>query len=157
MRCPKCRSSNNKVLESRTNSDGSQIRRRRMCLNCNHRFTSYERIEERPIIVIKKDGRRQSFDISKVERGIRTSIEKLDIPEAKLTSVLNRIEENVQNCASSNNTITSREVGELTLKELYDLSPVAYVRFASVYRAFDNVGQFADEIRKIEEGTRRPT
>ena len=150
MRCPRCGNEKDKVLESRSNKDGSTIRRRRECLSCGHRFTSYERIEDKPIIVIKKDGSRQPFDINKVERGIRQCTEKLNLPQKELDSILRNIEDNVYKLAGSKNTITSREVGEETLRQLYPVSAVAYVRFAAVYRAFDDVNQFISEIEHLK-------
>ena len=151
MKCPRCQIDKDKVLESRSTKEGAQVRRRRLCLNCGHRFTSYERIEERPIIVIKKDGRHQPFDISKVERGIMTCTEKLDIDPKEIDSILRNIEDRVFELAGPKNTITSREVGEETLRQLYPVSPVAYVRFASVYRAFDDLDQFIKEIESIAQ------
>ena len=149
MRCPRCGIDNDKVLESRSNKDGSTIRRRRECLSCGHRFTSYEKIEDRPVIVIKKDGSHQPFDIGKVERGIRTCTEKLNIPQKDIDMILKNIEDNVYKAAGASNMITSREVGEETLRQLYPVSPVAYVRFASVYRAFDDLNQFINEIEQL--------
>ncbi len=151
MRCPRCSHNNDKVLESRSTRDGTQIRRRRQCLNCGFRFTSYERIEERPIIVIKKDGRHQPFDISKVERGIRTCTDKLDLDPKDLDNILRNIEDRVYEIAGVKNMITSKEVGEETLRQLYPISPVAYVRFAAVYRAFDDVDQFIKEIETLRK------
>ncbi len=151
MNCPRCNHDNDKVLESRSNKEGTTIRRRRQCLNCGYRFTSYEKIEERPIIVIKKDGHHQSFDISKVERGIRTCTDKLNIDQKTIERILSNIEDRVYEIAGARNTITSREVGEETLKQLYPVSPVAYVRFASVYRAFDDVDQFIKEIESLRK------
>ncbi len=155
MNCPRCQANNDKVLESRSSKDGTQIRRRRQCLNCGHRFTSYERIEERPIIVIKKDGRHQSFDISKVERGIRTCTDKLDISPEQIEKLLKAIEDRIYELAGVKNTITSKEVGEEILRQLYTFSPVAYVRFASVYRAFDDVEQFVKEIETLGKTKKR--
>ena len=149
MRCPRCGNDNDKVLESRSNRDGTSIRRRRKCLECGHRFTSYERIEEKPIIVIKKDGRHQPFDISKVERGIRQCTEKLSIKQEEIDEFLHNIEDNIYEMAGSSNTVTSQQVGEETLRQLYPVSRVAYVRFASVYRAFDDLDQFISEIDKL--------
>jgi len=120
-------------------------------LNCGFRFTSYERIEERPIIVIKKDGRHQPFDISKVERGIRTCTDKLDLDPKDLDNILRNIEDRVYEIAGVKNMITSKEVGEETLRQLYPISPVAYVRFAAVYRAFDDVDQFIKEIETLRK------
>ena len=149
MRCPRCGKDNDKVLESRSNREGTSIRRRRKCLECGHRFTSYERIEEKPIIVIKKDGRHQPFDISKVERGIRQCTEKLSIKQEEIDEILHNIEDNIYEMAGSSNTVTSQQVGEETLRQLYPVSRVAYVRFASVYRAFDDLDQFISEIEKL--------
>ena len=152
MQCPRCGKDNDKVLESRSNKDGTSIRRRRECLECGHRFTSYEWIEEKPIMVIKKDGRHQPFDISKVERGIRQCTEKLAVSQEAIDTILKNIEDSVYRIAGSKNTITSQEVGEETLRQLYPVSRVAYVRFASVYRAFDDLDQFITEIERIAKG-----
>lgn len=149
MRCPRCGNDNDKVLESRSNREGTSIRRRRACQSCGHRFTSYERIEEKPIIVIKKDGRHQPFDISKVERGIRQCTEKLSITQNQIDTILRNIEDSIYDAAGTSNTVTSQQVGEETLKQLYPISRVAYVRFASVYRAFDDLDQFIEEIEKL--------
>ena len=151
MRCPKCGSMEDKVLESRSNKTGTAIRRRRMCLSCGHRFTSYEKIEEKQIIVIKKDGRQQPFDINKVERGIRTCTEKLKINQEDIEKLLQTIEENINETAGQSRMIKSTQIGEETLRQLYSLSPVAYVRFASVYRAFDDLDKFIYEIEHIAE------
>ena len=149
MVCPRCGNDDDKVIESRSNKEGTAIRRRRQCLSCGHRFTSYERIEEKPIMVIKKDGRHQPFDISKVERGIRQCTEKLSIPQGDIDSILRKIEDNIYDLAGAKNTVTSKEVGEETLRQLYPVSPVAYVRFTSVYRAFDDLDQFIEEIESL--------
>ena len=149
MRCPRCGNDNDKVLESRSNREGTSIRRRRKCLTCGHRFTSYERIEEKPIIVIKKDGRHQPFDISKVERGIRQCTEKLSITQEEIDTIPHNIEDSIYELAGTSNTVTSQQVGEETLKQLYPVSRVAYVRFASVYRAFDDLDQFIEEIENL--------
>ncbi len=100
-------------------------------------------------MVIKKDGRHQPFDISKVERGIRQCTEKLSIPQGDIDSILRKIEDNIYDLAGAKNTVTSKEVGEETLRQLYPVSPVAYVRFASVYRAFDDLDQFIEEIESL--------
>ena len=150
MICPKCGSPQDKVLESRSSKEGTSIRRRRMCIDCGYRFTSYEHIERKPIVVIKKDGRHQTFDIGKVERGIRTCTEKLPIGQTEIEKTLRAIEDEVYEIAQENkNSITSREIGEATLRNLYPLSPVAYVRFAAVYRAFDTLDQFINEIETL--------
>lgn len=149
MKCPRCAIDNDKVRESRQNKTGTSIRRRRECLECGHRFTSYEKIEEKPIIVKKKDGREQPFDISKVERGIRSCTDKLKINQATLEELLVNIEDSVNDVAGTKREITSEEIGEETLKQLYKISPVAYVRFASVYREFNDLNQFIKEIEHL--------
>lgn len=155
MKCPRCGELDDKVLESRLNKDGNAIRRRRECLSCHLRFTSYERIEEKPIIVFKKDGSTQPFDRSKVERGIRTCTEKLKIPEPVLQRLMDDIEDDVDQIAGHNRTVSSAQIGEAALKELYKVSKVAYVRFASVYREFDDLDKFIDEIENIAKKVRQ--
>jgi transcriptional repressor NrdR len=138
-----------KVLESRQNSSGSTIRRRRECLSCGYRFTSYERIEEKPFMVIKRDGRREPFDIKKVERGIRITTEKRNVSQETIEQVLQDIEDEVVLAAGTKREVTSQAIGEVALRKLYNIDTVAYIRFASVYRAFDNVAQFIEEIEQI--------
>lgn len=149
MLCPHCGQMDDKVLESRQNSSGSTIRRRRECLACGYRFTSYERIEEKPFMVIKRDGRREPFDIRKVERGIRITTEKRNISQETIEQVLQDIEDEVVLKAGTRREVSSRDIGEAALRQLYQIDTVAYVRFASVYRAFDNVKQFIEEIEQI--------
>jgi transcriptional repressor NrdR len=150
MNCPKCGKDHDKVLESRSNKEGTSIRRRRLCLECGYRFTSYEHIERKPIVVIKKDGSHQTFELAKVERGIRTCTEKLPISTESIENTLREIEDEVYTIAQTNrNMITSGEIGEATLRHLYRMSPVAYVRFAAVYRAFDTLDQFISEIETL--------
>ncbi|MGI6466556.1 MAG: transcriptional regulator NrdR [Sphaerochaetaceae bacterium] len=151
MLCPHCNHMDDKVLESRQNSSGSAIRRRRECLNCGYRFTSYERIEEKPLMVVKKDGRREPFDIKKVERGIQITVEKRDIGQEVIETLLQEIEDEVVLKAEANREISSKVIGEIALKKLYDLDTVAYIRFASVYREFNNVDQFIEEIESITQ------
>jgi len=138
-----------KVLESRQNGSGSTIRRRRECLHCGYRFTSYERIEEKPLMVVKKDGRREPFDIKKIERGIRITVEKRHIGQDTIEELLQEIEDEVVLKAQAKREISSKIIGEIALKKLYHIDTVAYIRFASVYRAFDNVDQFVQEIESI--------
>lgn len=149
MKCPKCGCTEDKVLESRSNKNGTAIRRRRVCIECGHRFTSYEKIEEKPLIVIKKDGHQQPFDIAKIERGIRSCTDKLKIDQGTLEKLLVSIEESINDTAGSSRMIKSTEIGEETLRQLYPISKVAYVRFASVYRAFDDLDKFIKEIEHI--------
>lgn len=138
-----------KVLDSRQNSSGSTIRRRRECLECGHRFTSYERIIDTPLRVIKRDGRLEDFNLEKIERGVRIATDKLKVSQETIEQVLQNIEDAVVLQAGSKREITSKAIGEETLKQLYKIDKVAYVRFASVYRAFDDIEQFIQEIEKL--------
>lgn len=151
MKCPLCGCQEDKVLESRQNISGTSIRRRRECLGCAYRFTSYERIEEIPLMVIKSDGRRQPFDIKKVERGLQRAIEKRPISQVELEKILNEIEDEAAIVSRSSHEIPSEAIGEMTLKKLYILDRVAYIRFASVYKKFEDVEQFIKEIETIED------
>lgn len=149
MLCPHCGYLEDKVIESRQNKSGSAIRRRRECLSCGYRFTSYERIEEKPLMVIKRDGRREPFDIKKLERGIRITTEKRLVSEQTIERILQDIEDEMVLLAGTKREVPSTAIGEAALRRLYKLDTVAYIRFASVYRAFDNVDQFIEEIEKI--------
>lgn len=149
MKCPKCGYPEDKVLESRQNKEATTIRRRRECLSCHFRFTSYENIEKRPILVIKKDGSVQNFDIGKIERGIHFCTVKLKIEEDKIKNLLEDIEEKVIQIAGANRRISTTQIGEEVLKALYPISYVAYVRFAAVYKEFKDVKQFIEEINKL--------
>jgi transcriptional repressor NrdR len=149
MRCPHCSALDDKVLESRQNVSGSTIRRRRKCNACGYRFTSYERIEDKPLMVIKRDGRREPFDVNKLGRGIRSCTEKLDISEAQIETLLQDIEDALMLKLGSKREITSSAIGEETLKQLKEIHLVAYVRFAAVYKAFNDLGQFILEIQKL--------
>jgi transcriptional repressor NrdR len=140
---------NDRVLESRQNISGTTIRRRRECLECGYRFTSYERIEEKPVMVIKRDGRREQFDLAKLERGLQTSLEKRSISQEQVENLVHDIEDAAVLKAGSKREISSQAIGDLALERLYTIDPVAYVRFASVYRMFDNVSQFMQEIEKL--------
>ena len=151
MRCPVCGETEDKVLETRTTSNGSAMRRRRVCLKCGYRFTSYERVEDKPITVIKKNGDYQHFDISKIERGIRICTDKRNISAETIENLISDIEEAIKIQAGSKHEITSAAIGEETLKQLYKVDKVAYIRFASVYRAFDNVEQFIKEIESLAQ------
>jgi transcriptional repressor NrdR len=153
MRCPHCGNMDDKVLESRQNSSGTSIRRRRECLRCHYRYTSYERIEEKPVMVIKRDGRREPFDIQKLERGVQTSLEKRDISQNAVENLIHEVEDISMIQAGSRREISSQTIGELVLKKLYAVDPVAYVRFASVYRMFENVSQFVQEIETLSPDT----
>ena len=150
MRCPRCKSLEDRVVESRALADGGTIRRRRECLACNYRFTSYERIEEKPLMVIKKsDARREPFDRDKLERGIQQALRKRPVSQMDIENVLDELEETAMMLGRGSHEISSTEVGRMVLEKLYDLDRVAYVRFASVYRNFENVEEFVREIETL--------
>lgn len=147
MRCPYCKYTESKVIDSRFAKDSNAIRRRRECLKCEKRFTTYEQIEEMFPVVIKKDGRREQFDRHKILSGIRKACEKRTISIEKIEKIVNDIEKNIQNKFTKE--VPSSEIGELIMKKLYELDDVAYVRFASVYRQFKDINQFMNEINKL--------
>jgi transcriptional repressor NrdR len=149
MRCPHCETCEDKVIESRMLAHGESIRRRRECLNCGYRFTSYEHIEEKQLMVIKRDGSGQLFDIKKIEHGILRAIEKRPISHNQVEEILINIENEARMKALNSHEISSTELGEMVLKSLYTLDKVAYIRFASVYRHFENVEEFVKEIEKL--------
>ena len=148
MLCPSCNYDNTKVLESRTTEKGQSIRRRRECLNCRHRFTTYERIEFVPITVTKKDGSTESFDRSKVLRGIVRACEKTGIDSELLESVVENIESHIE--GKFPREISSEDIGELVLSHLSNLSEVAYVRFISVYGKFTSVEDFVTTLKALQ-------
>jgi len=150
MRCPYCGSLEDKVIETRQNISGTAIRRRRECYSCRYRFTSYEQIEEKKLMVIKKDGSRELFDISKIARGLEKSLEKRPVSTEKTEELLHIIEDEAYMIGKNSMEITTGEVGDIVLKHLFNVDKVAYVRFASVYRMFNNVNEF---IREIENFT----
>lgn len=149
MQCPFCQHTDSRVLESRSAESGRSIRRRRECLSCNRRFTTYERIEFVPITVIKRDGQRESFDRSKLLRGVVTACGKTGILASRLETMVDDIEADLQQ--RSVREVTSTEVGEAVLKALKELSEVAYVRFASVYRQFQGIRDFVVELNTLQE------
>ncbi|MCX7787957.1 MAG: transcriptional regulator NrdR [Spirochaetes bacterium] len=149
MRCPHCGSLEDKVLESRTLAGGESIRRRRECLSCGYRFTSYERIEEKQLMVVKSDGRREPFDRSKLERGIQRACEKRNISQNTIEELINQIEDEAAMLGKTTHEVSSRQLGEMVLNKLHDLDKVAYVRFASVYRKFSDVDEFIREIESL--------
>ncbi len=151
MRCPYCGSLDDKVIESRTMGNGSSIRRRRECLSCGLRFTSYERIEEKPFMVVKKDDRREPFDIEKLSRGIERALEKRPVSTSMIEQITTEIEDAAYQKGKSSREISTSELGELVLSRLYEIDKVAYIRFASVYKHFNNIDEFIQEIEKIEE------
>jgi transcriptional repressor NrdR len=151
MRCPHCGDVEDRVVESRQNASGTSIRRRRECLSCGYRFTSYERIEEKPLMVIKRDGRREPFDLEKLEAKVRVSLVKRPVPQPVVREMIESVEDEAAMEGKLSGEISSKELGEMVLKRLYDVDRVAYVRFASVYRMFDNVDEFLREIGKLSE------
>lgn len=151
MRCPHCNKNEDKVIESRTLSNGDCIRRRRECLECGFRFTSYERIEEKKIMVVKTDGRREPFDIKKIERGLTRALEKRPIASSTIENLLDEIEDKIT-FISEKGDVESFTIGDLVLSYLLKLDKVAYVRFASVYKKFNNLDEFIDEVKKMNSG-----
>ena len=151
MRCPYCGKLDDKVLESRTMVNGESIRRRRECLSCGYRFTSYERIDEKPFMVIKRDGRRQPFDRIKLEKGIERALEKRPVSTSMVEQISNDIEDLAIKNGRESREISTTELGELVLEKLYAIDKVAYIRFASVYRHFENLDEFITEVKNIEQ------
>ena len=152
MKCPFCDELEDKVVDSRMAKEGELIRRRRECLGCKRRSTTYERVEEILPVVVKKDGRRESFDRTKILAGLKKACEKRPISTATLEAVTDRIEKRIQEMGETE--IESRIVGEELMKELHQLDQVAYVRFASVYREFKDIDQFMDELRTLAQQRR---
>ncbi len=147
MRCPHCGNDESKVIDSRPTEDNTAIRRRRECLNCEKRFTTYEKIESIPLIVVKKDGNRETFDRDKIINGMIKSCEKRPVSIEKIESVANEIESDIKKKAKKE--VSSNEIGEEIMKHLKKLDEVAYVRFASVYRQFKDVNSFMDALNKM--------
>ena len=147
MKCPYCGKDKDKVVDSRLSGDGSNIRRRRSCLKCKRRFTTYEYIEEATLLVIKKDGRREPFDRKKILAGLMKACEKRPISMGKLEKLIDQIEQQLQKTFEKE--VDSKEIGELLMKKLADLDEIAYVRFASVYRQFKDINQFMKELKSL--------
>ena len=147
MRCPFCNSADTKVIDSRPTEEGHAIRRRRGCDKCNRRFTTYEKVEETILMVIKKDGRREAFDRAKILNGIIKACEKRPVTMAQMEDIVTEIEKTISN--SMEKEIESYDIGELIMNHLKDVDEVAYVRFASVYRQFTDVNTFVKEIEKL--------
>ena len=149
MRCPYCGSLDDRVIESRAMANGENIRRRRECLSCGYRFTSYERLEEKPLMVIKRDGRRQPFDSKKLEKGIERALEKRPVSTTTVENLAAEIEDQAVMQAKSSREISTSDLGELVLQRLNDIDKVAYIRFASVYKHFENLDEFINEVNKV--------
>ena len=147
MKCPFCQHLEDKVVDSRSSKNGDAIRRRRECLQCGKRYTTYEQIEDVQPVVVKKDGRRENFDRGKILSGLRRACEKRPIPLDKIDSIVDDIQRELE--LRNEKEFLSREIGELVMQKLYSLDEVAYVRFASVYRQFKDVRAFSDELKKF--------
>jgi transcriptional repressor NrdR len=157
MRCPYCAHADSKVVDSRDSETGEAIRRRRECLACRRRFTTYERVESVPLYVVKKDGRREEFDRRKLLGGLLTATKKREVAPARLEALVDEIENALRGRGSSE--IPSRELGELVMERLRDIDEIAYVRFASVYRSFKDMADMRATIEQLlaqPPGTRRP-
>jgi transcriptional repressor NrdR len=152
VKCPFCDDLEDKVVDSRMAKEGEVIRRRRECLRCKRRYTTYERVEENLPVVVKKDGRREAFDRTKILSGMKKACEKRPISTATIEAATDRIEKRIQEMGESE--IESRIVGEEVMKELHQLDQVAYVRFASVYREFKDIDQFMDELQSLAQQRR---
>ncbi|NOZ79983.1 MAG: transcriptional repressor NrdR [Acidobacteria bacterium] len=147
MRCPYCSNPDSRVVDSREARDGAEIRRRRECAACGRRFTTYERVEEAPASVVKRDGRRETFDREKLLAGLLTACEKRPVPRGKLEHIADLVEADIS--SRGDREMSSEEIGNLVIEQLRDLDQVAYVRFASVYRRFEDVNQFMQELKKL--------
>ena len=147
MRCPYCGHEETRVIDSRHADDNNTIRRRRVCDECNKRFTTYEKIETIPLIVIKKDNNRETYDRSKIEAGVLRACHKRPISAQQISQLVDSVETEV--FSYDDKEVPSRVIGELVMSKLKELDPVAYVRFASVYREFKDVNTFMDELTKV--------
>lgn len=149
MRCPKCGCEESKVVDSRPSENNDAIRRRRECTSCGFRFTTYERCEEVPLLVVKRDGHKEPFDRQKLMRGLLTATVKRDVPMSALTGLIDNIESTLRD--SGKTEVTSADLGSMVLKRLVSVDKVAYVRFASVYRDFKDVDEFSEELRSLND------
>tara|TARA_Y100001949_G_C15761444_1_gene232372 strand:+ start:80 stop:529 length:450 start_codon:yes stop_codon:yes gene_type:complete len=149
MKCPSCHKEDSKVVDSRSIKGGESIRRRRECNACNFRYTTYEYVLENPVKVIKKSGEREEYDRAKLEKSFSIACEKRPIPEEKIQQAINRIEEKISNI--SNIEIEAYQVGGLVMDELKEIDKVAFIRFASVYREFKDIGEFQAQIEDLKE------
>ena len=149
MKCPFCAYLESKVVDSRPADEGASIRRRRECLSCGKRFTTYETMESLPLMVVKKDGSRQSFDRNKVMNGLIRACEKRPVSFSTMEEIVNEIEQTLQN--EMEREVSSAEIGELVMERLKKVDEVSYVRFASVYRQFKDINTFMRELNKLLE------
>ena len=154
MKCPRCSYNGSRVVDSRPADDGSTIRRRRECENCQYRFTTYERIEETPLLVVKKNGDREEFNRAKILRGIHRAFEKRPFSAKEQEDIVNRIETKLRE--DSRREIQSAQIGEYVMEELAQIDDVAYIRFASVYRQFQDINVFMQEMQNIGDKHEEP-
>ena len=147
MKCPFCGKENTRVIDSRPADDGSSIRRRRQCDECSKRFTTYEKVETIPLVVIKKDNNRETYDRSKIEAGVLRACHKRPVSASQITQLIDEVETEIFNMEEKE--IPSMIIGEIVMNKLKDLEAVAYVRFASVYREFKDINSFMDELKKV--------
>ncbi|MCX7804909.1 MAG: transcriptional regulator NrdR [Planctomycetota bacterium] len=155
MRCPFCREDNDRVVDSRPGENGAAIRRRRECLACKRRFTTYERVEESPLKVVKKDGRREPYDRAKLKSGVEKACGKLPVSEEQREALVSEVESEIME--KFDREVPSSEIGERIMERLKKLNQVAYVRFASVYREFRDVSGFEDVLKEILKERPQPT
>ncbi|WCK55526.1 transcriptional regulator NrdR [Aneurinibacillus sp. Ricciae_BoGa-3] len=153
MRCPYCTHNGTRVLDSRPVNDSKSIRRRRECESCGRRFTTFEMVEETPLIVVKKDGAREEFSRDKILRGLIRACEKRPVPLETLERIVDDTERELRNTAKPE--IDSKEIGELVMNALYDVDEVAYVRFASVYRQFKDINVFVSELEELLRNSKK--
>ena len=152
MRCLYCNSTESRVIDSRSADDDRAIRRRRECISCGRRFTTYETIEVAPVLVIKSDGNRQAFDVNKIKKGIIKACEKRPVPVKQIDALAEEIAKRIYN--SMEQEVSSKQIGEMVMEGLKGIDEVAYVRYASVYRSFKDISSFMDEIQKMRENKR---
>ena len=155
MKCPFCGAADDRVVDSRESREGEVIRRRRECISCGRRFTSYETIEEIPYVVVKKDGRREAFDRKKLRAGLVKACEKRPVPPARLDAIVDEIETRLYD--SEEREMSTSEIGSVVMDRLRELDKVAYVRFASVYRKFEDVDEFLNELKDLIGRTEKAT
>ena len=148
MRCPSCGHLESKVVDSRPSEDGASIRRRRECLSCGYRFTTYERAGDNPIVIIKSDGSSEAYDRNKLFRGLLIACAKRPISSEQISTLIDGIEFDLRN--NFRNEISSRDLGDMALERLADLDEVAYIRFASVYKDFQNAEEFREALKRID-------
>ncbi|MAR69085.1 MAG: NrdR family transcriptional regulator [Nitrospina sp.] len=157
MKCPDCSGMENKVIDSRLNKEGNVIRRRRECLSCSGRFTTYEKVERSLPLLVKKDGRREEFDRDKIISGVRKACQKRPVSIKNIEDLVDRVEQYLQELGEKE--VHAVKVGEKVISEIYNLDDVAYVRFASVYRSFKDVNEFMVELKEVlknKDGTKPP-